>query len=126
MDTAHLADGVRLHDPKRPVIAQVPPCLECSAVELEIERGRSLLGGPIPAIACNHARLVVHAVSSLNDILQLCGGIADLKLVVRAFEGGVRSFPDLEHPVDPGEVTVRAIAAELRLKVHFGDRGPEG
>jgi hypothetical protein len=32
----------------------------------------------------------------------------------------------LEHPVDPCEVTVRAIAAELGFEIHFGDRGSQG
>lgn len=48
-----------------------------------------------------------------------------VEFVIRAFKRGVGRFTDLQDPIHPGEVAIRAIAPELGNKIHFRDGGTE-
>ncbi len=120
MDAADLFDGVLGDDPEAAVLVEVP--LALVVADDDVLLPGILLAAPRPAVAGHDAGLVV-LVPGGDGGVQGLGGVEDLEFVLVGVELLVGGRADVEHVVEPGEVAVRAIAAELRGEVVFLDRG---
>lgn len=120
MDAADLFDGVLGDDPETAVLVEVP--LALVVADDDVLLPGILLAAPRPAVAGHDAGLVV-LVPGGDGGVQGLGGVEDLEVVLAGVELLVGGRADVEHVVEPGEVAVRAIAAELRGEAVFLDRG---
>ena len=119
MNATDLTNGVRLDDPRLTVGAEIPGRLVVP--DHNIPKVRLVLADPIPAVACNHARLVLPAVLCADPSVQFARTIHDLEVELVRLQSFVGGRTDLEGIVEPGEVSVRTIAAKLRFQLQLGN-----
>ena len=125
VDATDLMHGGLFKDPQHAIFAEVPACLEAFIREIEVVGLRIFFTDPLLCIACNHAGFIVGAITFVDQVAEFAGAGTDFELEVDPFECGVGGFVDAERMVNPREITIRAVAAELRLKIELGDGGAE-
>src|SRR5690606_13534497 len=126
VDAADLFDRVRGDDPEAAVLVEVPLGAVAVFGDLDVPGLRVLPAVPVPAVAGDHAGLVVGLVLLPDQLVQLHRGVDDAEVEGIAVEVGICRLADAKEVVQPGDVAVRAGAAELRGQLQVGDLGAHG
>lgn len=122
MDAAGLSDRVGVDGPGVAVRAQVPAHLEMVLGDHDVVDARVILSGgdPVPAVAGDDPGLVVEFVLLFDGPAQLVRVVEHPEVVLfrpRRADPGPRA--DAQQVVQPLDVAVRAVAAELRHELQL-------
>src|SRR5205085_187147 len=81
VNTSHLIDRARRHDPQATILIEIPPPAISELGKFDVPCRRILFARPLPAVARDNTRPVVGPVSEIDQGVQYRGAVEYTKVV---------------------------------------------
>ena len=105
--------------------AQVPADLKIADLNIVIVAAVLGIRGPFPAVAGKEPGPVMAGFILFQDqIIDLLWTVENTNVIIDLRHVRIGRIPDLQGMVQPGQIAVGSVAAELGYQLHTGDPGP--